>query len=144
MTEPMNQYVILSSIVIPFIAVLISIAALIIARRSGRNTSRLTRYTYLANRWYDLRKMEMSSPYLVDEAKTKDYRNSFSGVDLQRYGIFAHTCWGHAEDIYHNMHSKDPGFAPTVKRYKKLHGEWLSNNSSLFEPDFITYVNRLR
>ncbi len=143
MTPSDILFALLSNILIPAAAVVISLVAIRIARRSGRNATRLSRYTYLANQWYEIRKIEMNYPNFVDEKMTKDYKSSFTKDDLPRYGIFAHTCWGHAEDIFRNYHSDDPGFLPTVKRYKDVHHQWLQNNSRLFDPKFIAFIDEL-
>jgi hypothetical protein len=106
----------------------------------------MTRYTYLANKWYEIREREFDNPDFTDPGKTSSYKTSFTGDSLKQYETFAWVCWGHAEDIYGNKWHEDAGFKPTLKYYKSLHYSWLkeSENSKRFDSSFIKYINELQ
>ncbi len=108
----------------------------------ARNVTSLTHYTYLANKWYEIKEKEFANPDLVEIACTTDYKSSFKGNDLGRYNIFAWMCWGHAEDTFLNGWHNDPGFNPTIRWYKKNHLTWLldEENKGKFDEAFIKYV----
>lgn len=117
-----------------------------IARSSLKDSHRMSRYTYLANKWYDIKEKEFENPDFINIDKTKSYKTTFQGNTLNKYITFAWICWAHAEDIYLNKFHDDLGFQPSLKRYKSLHYVWLreSENSSRFDPEFIKYIEELK
>jgi len=132
-----------TSAVAVVLAVGIAAYSAYVARRSLRESVRTMRYTYLANIWYSTKEKEFENPDFIDESKTQDYRTAFQHSTLKRYEVFASICWGHAEDIFRNNWHKELDFEPTIKRCKKLHYNWLVNNSSRFIPEFIDYIKKL-
>lgn len=105
----------------------------------------MVRYTYLADKWYEIKKEELHNPDFTDPSKTSSYKTSFTGNKLRKYESFAWICWGHAEDVYIYNYHEDPGFEPSLKRCKELHYQWLmeGGNKKHFKPDFIEYIDRL-
>ena len=124
--------------VVPCIAVVLSIIAIVFSCIALHRQLRIVKYTYLANKWYDIKDREFENPEFTEQAKTSTYKTSFSGKLLREYEIFAWICWGHAEDIWANKWNDDAGFRPSIKRYKKLHYEWLkeTKNSENFRDEF--------
>jgi len=110
-----------------------------------RETVRIARYTYLANKWYDIKEKELANPDFRDPSKTSKYSNFFKGDSLSKYETFAWICWGHAEDVYLNKWHEDPSFKPSIKWYKSLHYEWLKEpaNRERFNSEFIDYIDHL-
>jgi len=130
--------------------ILVLIAAVCIAYKSWRlsgqsltDSLRMARYTFLANKWYEIKEKEFANPRLVDEVKNKSYDTEFKGLSLRQYKSFAWMCWAHAEDIWHNDFHQTPDFEPSIKRYKKLHYKWLTDNKESFHHDFVTYIKEL-
>lgn len=126
-------------------ALIIAIGAAVIAWRAVHEAKKMTQYTYLANKWYDIKEKEFDNPDFTNLSKTSSYKISFEDDGLRKYEIFAWTCWGHAEDIFLNEWSEDSGFKPSLKRYKELHHTWLKNseNSKHFNSKFREYIANL-
>ena len=131
----------------------ISIAALVIALVSAgiayysvRKAMKMTRYTYLANKWYDIKEKEFNNPDFTNPGKNSSYKTSFTGDSLKKYETLAWTCWAHAEDVYLNKWHENPGFKPTLKWYKSLHYSWLKEpeNTKRFDSSFIKYIDEVR
>lgn len=117
-----------------------------ITERSIKERDEMTRYTYLADKWYEIGIKELDNPDFTNLNKTSSYKASFKGNKLRKYESFARVCWGHVEDIYlHNWH-KDIAFEPSIKRYKEFHYSWLKEpeNKKRFTLDFIKYINELK
>lgn len=116
-----------------------------VAEQGIKKRDEMTRYTYLADKWYEMKKEELHNPDFTDQSKTSSYKTSFKGNKLRKYESFAWICWGHAEDVYTNNYHKDPSFEPSLKRCKQLHHSWLkeSENAKLFRRNFIEYINKL-
>lgn len=130
--------------------VLVLIAAVFIAYKSWKlsgqsltGSLRTARYTFLANKWYEIKEKEFDNPSLVDEVKNQSYDTEFKGEDFQKYKSFAWMCWAHAEDIWHNDFHQTPDFEPSIKHYKKLHYKWLTDNNQSFNPEFVKYIEEL-
>lgn len=133
----------------------IAIAAIIIAIISATASGilcyfvwvqlRIARYTYLANKWYEIKEKEYINPEFIDITKTSTFKDSFKGDLLKKYETFAWICWGHAEDVYRNKWHKDPGFKSSFKQRKNLHYRWLKEleNQKHFSSDFIKYIDAL-
>ncbi|MDH5363642.1 MAG: hypothetical protein OEW82_00535 [Dehalococcoidia bacterium] len=128
------------------VALVIALIAAGIAYFSCHTATKMTRYTYLANKWYEIKDREFDNPNFTDLAKTSSYKTSFTGDSLKKYETFAWICWGHAEDIYLNKWHKDAGFKPSLKYYKNLHYSWLKDpeNSKRFDSSFIKYIDALQ
>lgn len=107
---------------------------------------RMSRYTYLANKWYEIKDKEFQAPSFADKSKTDSYNSAFKEDMLRKYEAFAWMCWGHAEDVFRNNWHNEPDFSPTIKYYKKLHYKWLvdQKGKAIFTPKFIDYIDTLQ
>ncbi len=133
-------------IFIAFLALFVSSISIIIAWYSVYKSTKMTLYTYLAEKWYDIKEIELDNPDFIDSNKTSSYKTCFTGDLLRKYETFAFICWAHAEDMYLNKWHKDIGFAPTLNWYKKLHFNWLSEpeNRKYFNSSFMKYINEVK
>lgn len=124
----------------------ISAAAAGVACYYVRMEIRMMRYTYLANKWYEIKEKEFINPDFTDPSKTSTYKTSFTGNVLRKYETFTWICWGHAEDVFRNKWHKDPGFQSSLKWCKSLHYSWLNepDNKKYFSSDFLRYVDELK
>lgn len=125
------------------LAVAIAAYSVYIARSSTRESLKMSRYTYLANKWYELKEKEYENPDFIDSSKLQSYETAFKGEVLKRYESFAWMCWAHAEDAFLNHYHEDPGFKPSIRRCKILHYKWLTNNRDRFDPEFLAYIEAL-
>lgn len=136
----------IGALIVAIVAAVGAIVAAYVAWRAVKEAKKMARYTYLANKWYDIKERELDNPDFTNLSKTSSYKTSFTGDSLRKYEIFAWMCWGHAEDIFLNEWSEDPGFKPSLKRYKELHRTWLKDpeNSKHFNPEFTEYIDNLQ
>lgn len=117
-----------------------------VAERSIKRRDEMMRYTYLADKWYEMMIKELDNPDFADQSKTSSYKTYFKGNKLRQYKSFARMCWGYAEDVYINNYHKEPSFEPSLKRCKQLHYSWLkeTENRELFSRDFRKYIEELK
>ena len=127
------------------VAVVIAVMSAGIALYSVHKTAKMTRYTYLANKWYDIKEKEFVNPDFADPSKTSSYETSFTGDSLKKYKTFAWTCWAHAEDVYRNHWHERRDFKRTLKWYKRLHYSWLKEPENIehFNGSFVKYICEL-
>jgi len=124
------------SLVISGIALLISIAAFLWYRKWYK-------YHYLAEVWYEIKKIALDHPNFKNGQKTKDYKNSFSGDERLKYEVFAELCWGYVEDLWVNGYAKKEFYIPTLKEFKRLHECWLRENRHDYSEEMIKFINQL-
>ena len=79
--------------ILSIIAIVIAALSAGIAYFSLRKTIRMSRYTYLANKWYEIKEREFNNPDFADPSMTSSYRTKFAGDTLRKYETFAWMCW---------------------------------------------------
>lgn len=124
------------------IASIMAIAALLYSMITFRNTLKISHYTELDRMYFDLLKVALERPHLINSVVPRN-------KDAQReYEIYAYMTWNFLEAIYdrcerehrdkHLWDTWKPVFVDEIK----LHGQWLSKpeNKCRFKPAFCEFV----
>ncbi|MCZ7401306.1 MAG: hypothetical protein O8C61_03705 [Candidatus Methanoperedens sp.] len=102
---------------------------------AASNYDRMTRYNYLAERWYNLMGLNDDMPEFFNPEETKKYTTWSDEKTKTKYNQYARACWGFVEDIVGNdswSWSYTEDYKDTIKDFIEHHHTWLLVNIDLF------------
>jgi len=137
----------------PFAIALVGAVTAISAFKSYFSTVRWNFTRYLADRYFEIFRLALTNPDLMNPSKTRRYDEKWPAGHSERpaYEAYARLCWSHASDIYG---AKFPilfrkefikKYANAFETYRRLHGRWLDKNRTFFPSRrFLRFIDKCK
>jgi hypothetical protein len=101
----------------------------------------LEQYRYLDASYYNLLQAYFDHPGYGDDARTRNYRDSFKGDELLRYHYFAMRVHSTMESLFDLSGGRIPReWLPIFRHHTALHRAWLNDHRRLHETKYLDTV----
>jgi 2-polyprenyl-3-methyl-5-hydroxy-6-metoxy-1,4-benzoquinol methylase len=121
-----------TSTYIATLAVIVSVASILLSLYTFIAQRSQNKYFYLANSWSSLYELLEKYPKFMDLRVTENYFQTLSRKDSIIYDVYCRRAWGYVEDILSAGFADDKQFEPTIRWVTAYHYTWLRRNPVFF------------